>query len=330
MKNQGKTLIIGAGISGLLTGKILSQAGHEVTVLEKSRGIGGRMATRRFKNGVFDHGAQFFTARDPQFQRWVDLWVQEGTAREWTHNFSNSGAIPDGSGHPRYRGMNGMTSIAKGLSQCLDIHLQTRVVSISNDGERWNAQTDRGIDFSANQLVLTAPVPQSLSLLKTGGVALPEHELERLQSIQYQPCIAVLVLLNGLSKIPAPGGIKLDNGPIQWLADNNQKGISPKATAVTIHASADFSRQYFDLIPDKLAETLFTAAAPWLGDDIQDWQLHKWRYSQPAQIYPERFLEIPVSPPLFFAGDAFGGPRIEGAALSGMAVAPHLREMLDQ
>ena len=330
MKNQGKTLIIGAGISGLITGKILSQAGHEVTVLEKSRGIGGRMATRRFKNGVFDHGAQFFTARDPQFQHWVDLWVQQKTALEWTRNFSKSGDFPEGRGHPRYRGAHGMTAIPKELSQGLDIHLQTRVESISKDGERWNAQTDRGIDFSANQLVLTAPVPQSLSLLKTGGVALPEYELERLQSIQYQPCIAVLVLLNGPSKIPAPGGIKLDNGPIQWLADNNQKGISPKATAVTIHASADFSLQYFDLIPDQLAETLFTAAAPWLGDDIQDWQLHKWRYSQPAQIYPERFLEIPVSPPLFFAGDAFGGPRVEGAALSGMAVASHLREMLDQ
>jgi renalase len=328
MNNQGRTLIIGAGISGLLTGRILGQAGHPVTILEKSRGVGGRMATRRFKNGVFDHGAQFITVRDPQFQHWVDLWVQQGTASEWTHSFSKLDDVSEGSGHPRYLGVNGMTAIPKELSKGLDIHLQTRVESITKDGDRWIAEAEDGRLFDASQLVLTAPVPQSVSLLKTGGISLPDREMERLQSIQYHPCIAVLVLLNGLSKAPPPGGIKLDSSPIQWLADNTQKGISPESTAVTIHASADFSRQNFDLNPGQLAESLITVARPWLGDDIQDWQLHKWRYSQPAQIYPERFLEIPVSPSLFFAGDAFGGPRVEGAALSGIAVAVHLRETL--
>jgi predicted NAD/FAD-dependent oxidoreductase len=288
------------------------------------------MATRRFKNGVFDHGAQFITVREPQFQHWVDLWVQQGTASEWTQSFSKPGDGSEGNGHPRYRGANGMTAIPKELSKDLDIQLQTRVRSISRDGKQWIAEAEDSRLFDASQLILTAPVPQSLHLLKTGGVSLPELEMERLQSIYYHPCIAVLVLLNKPSKIPAPGGIKLDSSPIQWLADNTQKGISPESTAVTIHASVDFSRQYFDLNPGQLAETLIAAAQPWLGDDIQDWQLHKWRYSQPVQIYPERFLEIPVSPPLFFAGDAFGGSRVEGAALSGMAAAFHLREMLSQ
>jgi predicted NAD/FAD-dependent oxidoreductase len=330
MNNQGETLIIGAGISSLLAGQILRHAGYPVTILEKSRGVGGRMATRRFKNGVFDHGAQFFTVRDPQFQHWVDLWVQQGTAFEWARSFSKPGDVLEGSGHPRYRGANGMTAIPKELSQDLDIHLQTHVESISTDGELWIVETEDGRGFDASQLILTAPVPQSLSLLETGRFSLPDREMERLQSIHYHPCIAVLVLLNGPSKIPAPGGIKLDSGPIQWLSDNTQKGISPKAPAVTVHASTDFSRQNFDRSNQQLAETLIAAAKSWLGDDIQDWQVHKWRYSQPAQVYPERYLEISVSPPLFFAGDAFGGPRVEGAALSGMAVASHLREKLPQ
>ena len=152
--------------------------------------------------------------------------------------------------------------------------------------------------------------------------------LSRVQSIQYHPCIAVLVLLNAPSKIPPPGGIKLDSSPIQWLADNTQKGISPKSNAVTIHAAADFSRQNYDRNPKELAETLITAAKPWLEDDIQDWQVHKWRYSQPAQIVSKRFLEIPDLTSLFFAGDGFGGPRVEGAALSGMAAAFQLLERL--
>ncbi len=324
MTQQEKTLIIGAGISGLFAGQILSQVGHPVTILEKSRGVGGRMATRRFNKGVFDHGAQFFTVRDPQFQRWVDRWVQQGIALEWERKFSKPGETPEGNGHPRYRGLKGMTSIPKELSQSIDIHLNTRVVSISNDGEIWLVETENGGDFSATHLILTAPVPQSLSLLEMGSVSLPERESESLQTIQYHPCIAGLVLLDGPSGIPAPGGMKFDSGPIQWLADNTQKGISPQAAAVTIHASAHFSRQNFDLEPEQLADTLIREAEPWLGSSVQEWQLQKWRYSQPVQIYPERYLKIPIPLPLFFAGDAFGGPRVEGAALSGMAVAQHL------
>jgi predicted NAD/FAD-dependent oxidoreductase len=217
-----------------------------------------------------------------------------------------------------------MTAIPKELSQDQDIQLQTLVKSISQNGELWNVDVEDGRVFEASQLILTAPVPQLLNLLKSGGIILPEDELQRLQSIYYHPCIAVLVLLDNPSKIPPPGGIKLDRSPIQWIADNKQKGISPKSTAVTIHASAEFSRRNFDQNPDQLAEILITAAKPWLGKNVQDWQVHKWRYSQPAQIYPERFLKIPNLPNVFFAGDAFGGPRVEGAAMSGMAVANHL------
>ena len=328
MTQQGKTLIVGAGISGLFAGQILNQAGHPVTILEKSRGVGGRMATRRFNKGIFDHGAQFFTVRDPQFQRWVDHWMQQGIAIEWARKFSKPGKTPEGNSHLRYRGLKGMTSIPKELSQGLDIHLQTRVESISNDGEIWTAETAGGIDFNASQLILTAPVPQSLSLLEMGRVPLPEREMKHLQTIKYHPCIAVLVLLDGPSEIPTPGGMKVHSSPIQWLADNTQKGISPQASAVTIHASADFSQQNFDLDPDQLADMLIREAGPWLGASVQGWQLHKWRYSQPVQIYPERFLEISVSPSLFFVGDAFGGPRVEGGAMSGMAVGQYLIKKL--
>lgn len=330
MKTQRKTLIIGAGISGLLAGQILRQAGHPVTILEKSRGVGGRMATRRFKNGVFDHGAQFFTARDPQFQDWVDLWLQQGKALEWARSFSKPDEIPEANGHPRYRGVNGMTAIPKALSLDLEIHLQTKVRSISRSDELWNVEVEEGHVFEAGQLILTAPVPQSLNLLKAGGITLPDDELQHLQGLHYHSCIALFVLLGGPSKVPPPGGIKLDSSPLQWIADNTQKGISLKSTAVTIHASADFSRQHFDRDPDQLAEILITAAKPWLGDDIRDWQVHKWRYSHPAQIFPERFLRISNFPHLFFAGDAFGSPRVEGAALSGIAVANHLLDRLCQ
>ena len=328
MSYQSEVLIIGAGISGLLAGKILSQSGIKVMILEKSPGVGGRMATRRFKQGVFDHGAQFFTAREEKFQQLVDLWIKEKIAFEWFGSLQKSDDLPRSGGHPRYRGLRGMTSVAKYLARDLDIYLQTHVKSVSKESDWWVAQTENGEEYIARQIVLSAPIPQSLNLLESGDVTFPSFEYKTLKAIEYHPCITGLVLLDGPSAIPSPGGMKFDKGDIQWLGDNSQKGISPKTTAITIHGSQDFSRENFELPAEKLIEVLVEAAKPWLGQEIQDWQIHKWRYAQPVNLYPAKFLEFSGHRGLFMTGDAFGGARVEGAALSGIEVAFHLREQV--
>ena len=321
---QSKTLILGAGLSGLIAGKYLQEAGHSISIVEKSRGVGGRMATRRFQNGVFDHGAQFFTARDSRFQYLVDNWIQAGVLKEWTRGFPQAGISKIASDHPRYRGQNGMTDVAKKLAGTLNVHLQTRITSVSTDGYQWIAITDDKRQFVASRLILTSPVPQSLKILEAGSITLPQHEHLKLKAIEYDPCIALLVLLQGKGNIPAPGGLQFDTGPIQWISDNTQKGISPDATAITIHASPAYSRENFDADPESIALNLLKEAKPWVFGDVLDMRVHKWRYSRPMEVYPDPFMQIPGWLPLFFAGDAFGGPRVEGAALSGIAVARHL------
>lgn len=324
MENFAKTIILGAGASGLISARLLNNAGRTTIVLEQSRGVGGRMATRRFGGGVFDHGAQFFTVRDAKFQPWVDQWIHENVIQIWSLGFSQSGEKVSEDGHPRYQGTTGMTAAPKNLANGLDIRLNTKVNSISIEEDLWVARTIHGEKFTGRSMILTAPVRQSLALLNAGGVSLPVGKLQQLQVIDYDPCIALLALVDGGSRIPSPGGIQFSDGPIRWMADNSQKGISPTAPAITIHANATFSRQYFNKEPKHIAEKLLEAAKPWLGQGIRDWQIQKWRFSQPVNIFPERFLEVPGSPKLFFAGDAFGGPRVEGAVLSGIAVAEHI------
>jgi predicted NAD/FAD-dependent oxidoreductase len=214
-----------------------------------------------------------------------------------------------------------MTSAAKYLTRNLDVQLNSRITSISTDGYQWTAITDDNRQFSGNGLILTPPVPQSLALLEAGGINLPAKESHSLETLLYDPCIAVLALLDGRSAIPSPGGIQLENGPLRWLADNTQKGISPDRTALTLHASPEYSRQHFEATPQSIADYLLSQARPWLAGQILDWQVHKWRYSQPVRNYPERYLKVPGWLPLYFAGDAFGEPRVEGAVLSGLAAA---------
>lgn len=313
-------IIIGAGIAGLLAAKTLQQRGYHATVIDKGRGVGGRMATRRIETGVFDHGAQFFSVRDSRFAQWVEQWIEAGVVDVWCHGF---GTEPQG--HPRYRGVPSMTAIPKWLASGLDIRLETKATAIHLLQQKWQIDIEGGGVLEADALILTPPVPQSLALLDAGGVVLLDVMRKALEKIDYLPCVALMALLDGPSAVQHPGGMLLRSEPIAWIGDNTQKGVSPQANAVTIHASATFSRAHFDDDTDTLAQSLLEAARPWLGDrQVKAYEVHRWRYAEPVQPYPHPFLPASTPAPLVFAGDAFGGPRVEGAALSGLAAADYL------
>jgi len=169
-------------------------------------------------------------------------------------------------------------------------------------------------------MILTPPMPQSLALLDEGGIVLAPEMRARLAAIEYERCLAVMAVLDGPSRIPPPGGLAPGDGPIAWLADNQLKGISAEP-AVTIHATHAFSLEHWDHDRQESGRALLDAAAPWLGAEIRKFQVHGWRYSKPMRVDEELCVLVSQSPPLMLAGDAFAGPRVEGAALSGWAAA---------
>ncbi len=316
-------VVVGAGLAGLVAAQQLQAAGIAVTVLDKGRGVGGRMATRRIGNGVIDHGAQFFTVRDERFRQLVEQWQAAGLVVEWTRGFVDVNGVWTGDGYPRYRGVTGMTAVPKYLAQKLDVRTSTRVTTIQSQGDQWHLTTESGEAFAADVLVMTAPVPQAMALL--GAVDLPTAVMHALTQIEYDPCIAVLAVLDRPAAIPQPGGVQLDSEPIRWLADNTQKGISPDVPTITIHGAPQFSRDHWDMDRNAAGQLLLDAAASWLGmAQISEFQVHGWRYSQPVTVHDEPCLLVPGPPPLVFAGDAFAGPRVEGAAVSGLVAASNL------
>lgn len=317
------TLIIGSGLAGLSAAKKLSSKGLNVVVIDKGRGVGGRLAARRIGEAVFDNGAQFFTARSEKFQSCVKQWIKAGVAEQWYKSYPGQ---PNG--HPRYRGVPTMASIAKHLAKELT-HLQsTKAQSLNHDGCLWRVQLESKEVIEARSVIITSPVPQSLELLNQGDTQLPSPILERLQKIQYESCIAVMAVLDGPTSLADPGALALEQGPIAWISDNHKKGASP-IPAITIHASGDYSAAHFSLNRVAVGKELIEQARPLFGDaNVIDFQVHGWLYSKP--IITDNNASVLVSdglmmPPLVLAGDAFAGPRFEGAVLSGWSAAEQIQ-----
>lgn len=308
-------LIIGTGVAGLIAAREIRNAGRSVVLLDKGRGLGGRLATRRIGAASFDHGAQFITARDARFEEILKQGKDAGMIREWCQGFSTAA-----DGHTRWRGQPAMTAVAKYLAQGLEARMEKQVVAVRNTGDCYSAETSTGEIYSSRAVLLTPPVPQSLGLLTAGEIALDPEMQKRLEDIQYERCLAVMAVLKGPSSIPPPGGIAPAGGPVSWIADNQLKGISTEP-AVTINANHEFSLQHWDEDRMEVGRLLLDAAEPWLGAEVLSYQVHGWRYSKPIQVDMHPCALLQASPPLVMAGDAFAGPRVEGAALSGMAAA---------
>ena len=315
-----KILIIGAGLSGLIAARELKNRGHEVILVDKGKGIGGRMATRREGEARFDHGAQFFTVRSEEFQAEVRDWQGAGVAGKWFDGFPSPDNKKPNDHYPRFCGTNGMTGIGKYLARDLDVRLGEEIEVLQRDENGWTAQSQSGKEYSGDRLLLTCPLPQALDLFNTSGQTLPQERRGVLQSVSFEPCFAVLAILKNVSKIPAPGALYLSGETISWIADNFQKGISDQEGAITIHSTGAFAKANYDEDENAVAKVLLDAAREYLGAEVSSFQVRRWRYAK-----PENPLDIGVAHfpelNLCFAGDSLSGGKIEGAFSSGLMAA---------
>lgn len=311
-------VVIGGGITGLTIATILQRRGIKVTVLDKGSEVGGRLATCNIVldesiEGIFDYGIQYFKAKNPQFQVWVNDWLADGAIKEWCQGFNPNDKSPC------YYGINGMSGFAKYLAKDLDVHTNTNVTEFRYE-KKWLIETQSDRQYQGDMLVMTSPVPQSLSLLDASFIPLPLEVRFSLEQIEYNSCIAVLALLEKPSDISAPGGMDLNDDSIAWLADNHQKGISPNGYAITIHATPKFSEDYWDSDDAEIIYKLVTAAADYLNSSVTKYQVHRWNYGSPKTLHNESYLTL-LELPLVMAGDAFVAPTVEGAVMSGIAAA---------
>ncbi|MEH2149455.1 NAD(P)/FAD-dependent oxidoreductase [Nostoc sp.] len=334
--------VIGAGIAGLVCAQQLRQAGYSVVVVEKSRGLGGRLATRRLYGTLADHGACYLKPKGELLGRFVEILRDRHILEVWTdevYELTADAPLSEPKNRsPRYVAPGGMSAIAKSLAPGLEILLNQRVVAITPTPENgWRLTLESSNEeLFAKAIVVAIPAPQAVMLLEPlGESGLDAAFLDNLRSVEFYPSISAIAGYPSTSQ-PLPQWKALtfvDDIDLAWIGLDSSKRPNPQQPHFVVQSSADFAQRHLesqDLQPagqymlQRASESL---SLPWLS--TPEWmQVHRWRYAFPSRPWHEAFLSAGTPLPLICCGDWCGGNLVEGAMLSGLAAADEINHQL--
>lgn len=331
---EREVIVVGGGIAGLQCGRDLHRAGHEVQVLERAKGVGGRCATRRFEGQPIDFGPMFLHGHAQPFLQAVSEVEGAVLHSPWPRRIQGQGQPCQPStfeaAEERVTIPAGLNTFAKHLAVGLDVRLRTCVHWISLDGDRFTLGTEGGETFACQDLVLALALEETLGLLATLE---PRPELASIQALlrMFASIPSLTVLAAYSLDVPAPDWDILypdESESLQLIAQDSRKRDEPKYLTLVIQARPRWSRERLELSQETWSVELLKEAVGCVGD----WVLrplwlspHRWRY---ARVDRGNELARPLltpfkeGPRLGLAGDVFApGGGVQAAWLSGSALA---------
>ena len=332
--------VIGAGVSGLFAARTLQDHGLKVTVFEKGRGVGGRMSTRRIGSRdramTFDHGAQYFTARDPRFIRYVDTWIEQGLVAKWPDKrlgldqrivaLQNGVEILESNSDERFVAVPTMNSICQHLARNIEVRIQTRVASVVPFGNGVELFNDAGNSMGKfDRLIVSAPAAQAADLL----ACFPRLS-NKISKIKMNPCWASMVAFDNPITDQWAGAF-LHGSFLAWAARNSTKpGRNGECEHLVIHASPEWTATHWENDVNEVAQWML--AEFWKVSGISPvphthLQSHRWKFAIPNNTSEERCLSD-HSAVILACGDWASGSRVESACLSGMETAGRILRSL--
>ena len=312
-----KIAIIGAGLSGLSAARFLKDRA-EITLFEKARSVSGRISTRRAEPYFFDHGAQYFTARTKAFNDFIQPLINQGFIERWNARYVkfDSGKIIERKNwindEPRYVGVPGMNKIAKHLAKDLNVHINTRIISLKR-GDLWQLTDESGQVYSDFDWVIsTTPSPQAAELLPKRFIY-----YEDIKDVKMHACFSLML---GFSEsLPLEfEAAHVIHSDLSWIAVNSHKPGRADPFTLMVHSSEKYSEAHIDDDRETVMQHLMNETSNVIGHDVSIANyktVHGWRY---ANNVKRKNCHIFLDPDLKLAacGDWCLGGRVEGAFTS--------------
>ncbi len=301
--------IVGAGMAGLSCAEGLVQRGHEVILLDKGRGPGGRMSTRRLQTSGgeahFDHGAQYFTVRDQGFQAQVNAWIAQGVVAPWP-------AV----GNDAYVGVPSMNAPVRHMANRHTVHWSALVTKAESVGSGWRLSVESGEVFDVDMAVIATPAEQTAALLEP---VVPELA-SRARAATSEPCWTLMLAFS--ETVAVAGDCIRGDDVIGWAARNSAKPGRTGPECWVVQGTANWSRLHLESPADEVAAELEVALSNMLGVALPPSlgsACHRWRFARSAGEGSGAIFDRDLS--LGLCGDWLLGPRVEAAWVSGTSLA---------
>ena len=323
--------IIGAGMAGLAAGRALRARFPDwsITIYEKSRGVGGRVATRRRAGFTFDHGAQCIKSPTPAVERLITHELNADMLRQialptWTFDAANTIAEGDAAQNAaqNYTYTDGNNRLGKLLADGLDVQREVRVAALratgddgrgTMDGGRWALLDLAGATIGeADMVLLTPPAPQIAELLTASDLDADAAALiAALGTARYRRCISLALAYDRLIARPFYALVNSDRAhPISWLALEHAKGAErcpPGHSLLIAQMAPQWSVDHYETPLEELTPLIADLTSALLGDELGAplWaDLQRWRYALPdAAADFDALNRLGAPHGLFFAGD---------------------------
>lgn len=301
--------IIGAGMAGLACADALKLAGHSVDLFDKGRGAGGRMSTRRLSTPLgevaIDHGAQYFTARDPAFKHLVAKWRDRGIALQWPL-----------AGADAWIGVPGMSAIVKQMASTLAVNWGLQVTTMARKDDKWWLAGTSGEIGPFDAVILAIPAEQAASIL-----SLHDFSMARIALLaRSQPCWTSMFVFDAPLEV-LPSVIR-NRGAIGWASRNSAKPGRRGLEAWVVQASGTWSLTHLEESPEHISAILSAALSHAVGSVMPKPVVavsQRWRYALSAGTGDGALWNQAIG--LGVCGDWLLGPRVECAWLSGRMLA---------
>ncbi|MEH6697029.1 MAG: FAD-dependent oxidoreductase [Hyphomonas sp.] len=298
-----RVAIVGAGLAGLSAARSLMEAGIPSVVFEKSRGLGGRLATRRTELGPIDHGAPGVP---------VDVALAAGGG-VWSEGPENAQGI----------GIPGMSALARHMGQGINVQREITITEVAETGDGYSLTDAAGaLHASFDAVIFAVPAPQAAALL-----AQQAEMVEAIANVRMTP---LWTLLLGFD---APSGLSQD---VLTLADPLALAIpmlsKPGQIATerwSAHATTAWSTEHLELEKADAGNVLLKAfmAVTGLAGTPDYVAAHRWRYARVERALGQPFVANGAGT-LLAGGDWALGALASDAVASGRAMARRVLESI--
>ncbi|MDE1916557.1 MAG: FAD-dependent oxidoreductase [Sphingomonadales bacterium] len=299
-------------MAGLACASRLRDSGCTVSVIDKGRGAGGRMATRRLETACgmaqADLGAPFFSAHDPGFAQMVEHWARQDLVAPWPE-----------AGTGQWTAIPAMNAILKHLAAPLDVRFGCMVKALARDERRWWVLTDAGRLGPFDAVILAIPAEQAAPLLSL-------HDFDQARaalSVPMLPCWTAIYVFD--QRLPVASSHLEGGGVIERAIRNSGKPGRTGPETWVVQAGAGWSADHLEWMAADVGDHLLQALSAMVGQPLPQpisRSVHRWRYARPAQ--GGRLMLWNDNLRIGACGDWLEGTTVEAAWLSGMAAAGHV------